>query len=67
MAKLYDMAQMSVTSVATAGTGTITLGAAAVADRITYLTFAQAGVANNDVVSYRIRDGAAPTPRRARR
>jgi hypothetical protein len=50
------MAQMTT---ATSGTGTITLGSAAAVDGITYLTFAAAGVQNNDVVSYRIRDGAA--------
>jgi hypothetical protein len=57
MAKLYSMAQMTVS--AAPGTGTISLGAAAAADGITYQTFAQAGIQNADVVSYRIRDGAA--------
>lgn len=57
MAKLFDMAQMSVTG--TPGTGTITLGAAAVVGGITYLTFATAGVLNADQVSYRITDGTA--------
>jgi hypothetical protein len=54
---LYDMAQMTVALAP--GTGSITLGAAAVADGITYLTFAAAGVQNNDVVSYRIADPPA--------
>jgi hypothetical protein len=57
MAKLYNMAQMTVSGAP--GTGTITLNAAAVAAGITYLTFASAGIANGDVVSYRITDGTA--------
>jgi hypothetical protein len=51
---LYDMAQMTVASAP--GTGPITLGAAAVADGITYLTFAQAGALNADILPYRIAD-----------
>lgn len=51
MSKLYNLARMTT---ATAGTGTITLGAAVSG----YLTFALAGVANLDVVSYGIKDGA---------
>lgn len=51
MAKLYNLARMTT---ATAGTGTITLGSAVSG----YLTFALAGVANGDVVSYGIKDGA---------
>ena len=56
MAKLYDMANMTVASAP--GTGTIALGAPASADGVTYLSFAQAGAQTGDVVSYRIRDGA---------
>lgn len=51
MAKLYNLARVST---ATTGTGTITLGAAVSG----YLTFALAGVANGDVVTYGIKDGA---------
>jgi hypothetical protein len=51
MSKLYNLARMTT---ATAGTGTITLGAAVSG----YLTFALAGVANGDTVSYGIKDGA---------
>jgi hypothetical protein len=51
MAKLYDLARMTT---ATTGAGTITLGAAVSG----YLTFALAGVANGDTVSYGIKDGA---------
>lgn len=51
MAKLYNLARMST---ATTGTGTITLGSAVSG----YLTFAQAGVSNADVVDYAIKDGA---------
>jgi len=51
MAKLFNLARMSS---ATAGTGTITLGSAVPG----YLTFAQAGVSNGDVVDYAIKDGS---------
>ena len=51
MGKLYNLARMTT---ATAGTGTLTLGAAVSG----YLTFALAGVANGDAVSYGIKDGA---------
>jgi hypothetical protein len=51
MAKLYNLARMTT---ATTGTGTIALGAAVSG----YLTFALAGVANGDVVTYAIKDGA---------
>jgi hypothetical protein len=51
MAKLYDLARMTT---ATSGTGTITLGSAVSG----FLTFAGAGVADGDVVSYGIKDGA---------
>lgn len=50
MGKLFNLARMTT---ATAGTGTITLGSAVSG----YLTFALAGVANGDVVSYGIKDG----------
>jgi hypothetical protein len=50
MAKLFNLARMTT---ATTGTGTITLGSAVAG----YLTFAQAGVSNGDVVSYAIKDG----------
>jgi hypothetical protein len=56
MAKLYNMAQMTVSG--TPGTGTFTLSAATVADGITYKTLAQAGAVNGDIVSYRANDGA---------
>lgn len=49
MPKLVNLARMTT---ATAGTGTITLGSAVAG----YLTFAQAGVADGDVVSYAIKD-----------
>lgn len=51
MAKLYNLARMTT---ATTGTGTITLGVAVSG----CLTFAQAGVANGDVVDYAIKDGS---------
>jgi hypothetical protein len=51
MGKLYNLARMTT---ATVGTGTIALGAAVSG----YLTFANAGVADGDVVSYGIKDGA---------
>jgi hypothetical protein len=51
MAKLYDLARMTT---ATGGTGTITLGSAVSG----FLSFSGAGVADGDVVSYGIKDGA---------
>jgi len=51
MAKLYNLGRMTTV---TTGTGTITLGAAVSG----FLTFAQAGVADGDVVAYGIADGA---------
>lgn len=51
MAKLYNLARMST---ATVGAGTITLGSAVSG----YLTFALAGVANAEIVSYGIKDGS---------
>ena len=50
MAKLFNRARMTVTST---GTGTLTLGT----NVALYQTFASAGVANGDVVSYTIEDG----------
>lgn len=50
MAKLYNLARMTTS---TTGTGAITLGVPVAG----YLTFAQAGVANGDVVAYGIKDG----------
>lgn len=52
MAKLFNLARMTT---ATTGTGTITLGSAASG----FLTFAQAGVVNGDIVSYGIQDGTS--------
>jgi hypothetical protein len=52
MSKLYNLARMTT---ATTGTGTITLGVAVSG----YLTFANAGVQNGDVLFYGINDGAA--------
>lgn len=49
--RLFDLARVAT---ATTGTGTITLGAAVSG----FLTFAQAGVSNDDTVAYGIRDGA---------
>jgi len=53
MAKLYDMAKMTVSG--TPGTGTITLASAASG----FQDFATAGVQDADVVSYSILDGSA--------
>jgi hypothetical protein len=50
MASLYNLARMTV---ATGGTGTLTLAGASPG----YLTFDDAGVQNGDTVSYGIRDG----------
>lgn len=51
MAKLYNLARMTT---ATTGTGTITLGSAVSG----YLSFADAGVSDADVVDYAIKDGS---------
>lgn len=51
MAKLFNRAKVNT---ATAGTGTMTLGAAV---SNAFCTFAEAGVANSDVVAYVIEDG----------
>jgi hypothetical protein len=51
MAKLFNLARMTT---ATAGTGTLTLGAAVSG----YLSFAAAGVANGETVTYGINDGS---------
>lgn len=50
MAKLYNLARMTTTTI---GTGTITLNGAVNG----FLTFAQAGVADGQTVSYSIREG----------
>lgn len=52
MAKLYNLARMES---ATTGTGTLTLGSAV----SSYLSFADAGVSNGDVVTYAIVDGTS--------
>src|SRR5690554_1494122 len=52
MAKLYNLARVTTT---TTGTGTITLGAAVSG----FLSFDDAGVQDQDVVSYGIKDGAS--------
>src|SRR5437773_268363 len=49
-AKLFNLARMTT---ATTGTGTITLGSAV----SSFLTFAQAGAADGDTVTYAIEDG----------
>lgn len=49
--KLYNLARMTT---ATTGTGTITLGSAASG----FLSFAAAGIADGDVISYAIKDGS---------
>lgn len=51
MAKLYNLARMTVTST---GTGTITLGSAVAG----FLSFASSGIADGDTVTYAIEDGA---------
>src|SRR5258708_37026569 len=48
--KLYNLARMTT---ATAGTGTLTLGSAV----SSFLTFALAGVADGETISYAIEDG----------
>lgn len=54
MAKLYNLAKMTVSG--TPATGTITLGSAAVVNGVTFLSFTAAGVADGDVVDYSILD-----------
>lgn len=53
MGKVTNRAKMTIASVASSGTGTITLGAAVTG----YQSFAASGVANGEVVSYVIEDG----------
>jgi hypothetical protein len=52
---LYNLAAMTVAST---GTGTITLGSAATINGVLFLSFASAGVANGDIVAYSILDSA---------
>lgn len=54
MAKI--LANLARMTTSTTGTGTITLGSAASSGGVTFLTFAQAGVADGDVVTYAIAD-----------
>lgn len=51
--KLFALARMTTS---TTGTGTITLGSAATVNSVTYLTFANAGVSDGDIVAYGIAD-----------
>lgn len=51
--KLYNLARMTT---ATTGTGTITLGSAATVNSVLYLSFANSGVLNGEVVMYGISD-----------
>lgn len=53
MAKLYNLAAMTVAST---GTGTITLGAAATINTVLFLSFAAAGAVDGDIVAYSIND-----------
>src|SRR5438045_9193886 len=53
MAKLYNLAAMTVAST---GTGTITLGSAATINGVLYLSFSGAGVSDGDIVDYSISD-----------
>lgn len=53
LSKLFNRAKMTVTG--TPGTGTLTLNAAVTG----YMSFATAGIADGDIVSYVIEDGAA--------
>src|SRR3954470_18100133 len=52
-AALYNLAAMTVAST---GTGTITLGSAATVNGVLYLSFANAGVPNGALVYYSIND-----------
>lgn len=51
--KTFSLARMTS---ATTGAGTITLGSAATIGGVTYITFANAGVADGDIVAYGIQD-----------
>ena len=53
MPNLHNLARMTT---GTTGTGTITLGGAATIGGVTYMTFAAAGVVNNELVYYGIAD-----------
>jgi hypothetical protein len=55
MAKITNRAKMTIASVASSGTGAITLGSAVTG----YQTFAASGVVDADVVSYVIEDGTS--------
>lgn len=55
MGKLYDLAAMTVAST---GTGTITLGTAANINGVLFLSFAASGVQNSEVIDYSINDPA---------
>lgn len=56
MAKLYNLAAMTVAST---GTGTITLGSAATINGVLFLSFAAAGVVDGETVAYSINDVGA--------
>lgn len=55
MAKLFNRVKMTIASVASSGTGAITLGAAVTG----YQAFSTAGIADGDSISYVIEDGVS--------